>query len=120
MCAILSDLGMTACLYLFWCTYTCSERSRYSETSLATERFFLVVTPYGRMNHAIPRIIPVIHGNMYDVLRCPSHTPCRRIPVRFYLDMSVPVAELLVGSNNMFPNTISLDLLPRTAIVSNI
>jgi len=51
---------------------------------------------------------------MYDVLRCPSHTPCRRIPVRFYLDMSVSVAELLVGSDNMFPNTISLDLLPRS------
>jgi len=27
--------------------------------------------------------------------------------------MSVSVAELLVGSNNMFPNTISLDLLPH-------
>lgn len=51
---------------------------------------------------------------MYDVLRCPSHTPCRRIPVRFYLDMSVSVAELLVSSNNMFPNTISLDLLPHS------
>lgn len=47
------------------------------------------------------------------MLRCPSHTPCRRIQVRFYLDMSVSVAELLVGSNNMFPNTISLDLLPH-------
>jgi len=40
----------------------------------------------------------------------------RRIPVWFYLDMSVSVAELLGGSNNMFPNTISLDLLPRREI----
>jgi len=52
MCAILSDLGITAYLYLFDVP-TCSERSRYSEISLATEWFFLVVTPYSRMNHAI-------------------------------------------------------------------
>jgi len=44
-------LGYNCLLMLVWCT--CSERSRYSETSLATERFFLVVTPYSRMNHAI-------------------------------------------------------------------
>lgn len=44
-----------------------------------------------------------------------SHTVSplhRRIPVPFYLDVYVLVAELLVGSNKMFPNTISLDLLP--------
>lgn len=65
-CAILSDLDMTAHLYMSD-VHTFSERSRYSETSLATERFFLVVTPYGRMNHAI--YVPIIHNNMYDVLR---------------------------------------------------
>jgi len=52
---------------------------------------------------------------MYDILRgvLLTNRVVVPIPVRFYRDVSVSVAELLVGSSNMFPNTISLDLLPH-------